>query len=218
MTAELDQVPAGRYEAVIAHAEDAETRAEHYMRRLTLVIVGDTSWVGSILYAYAVDYEKAKFIWQEACENPRDLDVQQRFLVDVVEEQTQDEQRHSRVKKLRVRPGDDFPPHRESDEMEGEKEEPARRIRRESASRQSAVERDRERIVSTVETYLFEEAQPKPQTEPRPYADRRGAHGVAMPDTGLAGGQILTAEYARRFGAQLILAADLHDNLLEAGR
>jgi hypothetical protein len=87
-------------------------------------------------------------------------------------------------------------------------EEPARRIRRESASRKSALDQERERIQETIDSYLFEAAEPGPIIEPRAYADvRTGSLGVVFPDKGIEGGEILRPEYCERLGAQLIRAA-----------
>jgi hypothetical protein len=211
MIAEVDIIPPGNYEVVIAAAEDAETRGGWYMRRLTMVVVSPGSpYVGAVLWSWAVEKVEASFVWEDAVDQPADFDVRQRYIVAVAQDTMPDRGLRMRVHKILSRPGDDRAPHREPVRPS----EPAR----EPTGRRSAVEEARERIESTVEQFLMETAEPLPATEPQPYADRRGAHGVAMPDRDLAAGQILSAEFARKFGAQLIRAADLHDALLDAGR
>ena len=66
----------------------------------------------------------------------------------------------------------------------------------------------------TVRDFLFEHADRQPSREPRPVPG-----GVALPDLGpITHAAIVPADYARRLGAQLILAADEHDEIVEAGR
>jgi hypothetical protein len=245
-----DVIPAGNYEVVVAHAEDAQTRSEHYMRRMTLVVIGQAigvscpasvsraEYIGGVLHAFAVDHPPAEFVWHNAVEHPGDFDIGQRFNAKVVQETTERWGTVNRIERMSVRPGDDMPPRRHAEPEEpgcehcngGVGEDPhssdcptvrgpAREIRAQSASRRSAVERERDRIEATVAEFLYETADCAPRTEPEPYAYRTGQiHGVALPDTDLQAGAIVSAEYARKLGAQLILAADQHDNLLEAGR
>jgi hypothetical protein len=211
MDTEVDIIPPGNYEVVIAAAEDAETRGGWYMRRLTLVVVSPGSpYVGAVLWSFAVEKAEASFVWEDAVDRPADFDVRQRYIVAVAQDTIQGRSLRMRVRKILSRPGDDRAPHREPTRPS----EPAR----EPARRRSAMEEARERINSTVEHFLYETAEPQPAAEPQPYANRRGAHGVAMPDRDLSAGQMLSAEFARKFGAQLIRAADLHDALLDAGR
>lgn len=65
---------------------------------------------------------------------------------------------------------------------------------------------------------LYELADRSPSREPSPAVSGE-VTGVALPDQGpISNGAIISSNYARQLGAQLILAADEHDNLLEAGR
>jgi hypothetical protein len=230
-----DLVPAGRYEVVVAAAEDKTTRNEHYMRRLTLVVVSrvPSPYVGTVLYCYAVDHKPAEFVWQEACEHPRDLDVRQRYLAEVIKDRSLNGGQENRVVKLMLKPGNDKPttrklgcehcnggngdPHAEGCPDSPTPEEPARRIRRESASRRSAVEREQERIEETVWEFLFEMSAPEPNVWPT-VGGSLGQTGVVFPDSGIEGGAILMPGYARQLGAHLIRAADLHDEIQESGR
>lgn len=73
----------------------------------------------------------------------------------------------------------------------------------------------------SISGYLYDTADRAPTTEPQMYADKMGTiTGVAMPSSGrganLTAGSIITAEYARQLGAQLILAADEHDAFIDA--
>jgi hypothetical protein len=53
--------------------------------------------------------------------------------------------------------------------------------------------------------------------EARVYADGRGTSGVALPDLqAVQPCAVVTSEFARRLGAQLILAADEHDAIADA--
>lgn len=245
-------IPAGRYEIVIATVADATTRAEHYMRRFTAVVIGQAmgikcdagvsraEYIGGVLYGFAVFHDPAAFFWMKAVEHPADLDVGQRFNATVVQEQTERWGWVNRIKSIEVRPGDDMPPNRDlfvpepepvdCDFCHGEVggghpagcpgEEgrgPAREIRRESASRRSAMEQDRERIEQTVDNFLFETAAPEPNFWPT-VGGNRGHTGVVFPDAGIQGGVILMSGFARQLGAHLIRAADLHDEIQEAGR
>jgi hypothetical protein len=63
----------------------------------------------------------------------------------------------------------------------------------------------------------LEEFAERGMKEARAYADGRGASGVALPDwTTLQPCAIMSAQWARRLGAQLILAADEHDAIADA--
>lgn len=221
-----DTIPTGRYEVVVAAADDCQTRAEHYMRRLTVVVIGPArgtnptvsaaEYMGGVLYAFPVDHMPAMHMWEGAVNNPRDFVVGQRFNADVIRENLgEDHGWRSRVGRLELRDGDDMPEPREIEEPEPE--EPARRIRRESVSRRSAVERERDRIEETVATFLFETAEPEPTVWPE-VGGTRGMTGVVFPDAGIEGGAILQPGYARRLGAHLIRAADLHDEIQDSGR
>jgi hypothetical protein len=212
---EFDLVPAGEHEVVIATTEDAKTRSGNYMKRLTMVVVSYGSpYAGALLYAFAVDTLEARFLWEDAVDHPASFNVGQRYIATLTGSVSVSEG-GMRVLHLSQRPGDDRAPHRET-ELPEEPKEPAHYIRGESASGPSAMERERKRIQDTVETYLFEAAEPGPQTEPQPYADGRGQSGIVIPDSGLPGGAIVTSGFARRFGAQLIRAADIHDRIQDA--
>lgn len=224
-----DIIPAGRYEVVVAAAEDRETRSEHYMRHMTLVVIGPmrnarpnvtmAEYMGGVLYAYAVDHEPAKFLWRDAVNNPRDFVVGQKFNAEVIRENLGDHGWGNRVKKMSLRDGDEMPPTREVEYKLYPPKHPAGGLPevRGTTRRRSDMERDRDRIRETIWTFLFETAEPEAVVWPT-VGGSRGHTGVVFPDAGVEGGAILMPGYARQLGAHLIRAADLHDEIQDGGR
>jgi hypothetical protein len=178
------------------------------MRRITVVTLDSEPPV--VLYGFLVDNPETRWTWEATGAGvPDDIKVGMQFLAEVISDRTRDNEPMLRIGLLKADP--DLPL-----QFTEQPEEPARRIRRESSSRRSAVQQQYDLIREAIDTYLMETAEPGPVTEPRPYANAKmSTTGVVFPDSGIEGGAVLEAGYACRLGAQLLRAGRMVEEFQE---